>query len=216
MLKQEKIAALIVMVLFLGGCATSRGIVDLTIPVSTTAGPSSGKTVYINSVVDERSFEAKPKSADIPSLDPDEQQNDSIRLRAIARKRNGFGKALGDILLKEGQTVESVIHDALRQAFVEQGYRVIENKQLATDDTAIVDARIHKFWSWMNPGFWAISLSTEISTGIGIKSAGAAPHEETVSVKASDRFQTGVGSNWLEVMHTALKEYIDEVKRKFK
>lgn len=211
-----KAAALIGIVVFLAGCATSRGVVELKTPTSKVTGPSNGKSIYINSVVDTRIFESKPTDPNIPSLDPGEEKNDQIKLRAVARKRNTYGMALGDILLKEGQTVESVIHDSLRQAFSENGYNVVENKQLVTSDTYIVDAHINKFWSWMNPGFWALRISAEISTGVGIKQENSTTNEETIDVKASDTFQTGAEGNWIEIMHSALKAYIEQVKLKLK
>lgn len=200
---------------FLSGCATSRGEIELTIPEVANAASANGKTVYIQSVIDNRVFEQRPRQPNIPSLDPDEPQNDEIKLRAVARKRNTYGKGLGDIILKQGQTVQSLIADSLRQAFIKNGYRVIKDSQQLVSDYYIVDARIDKFWSWMNPGFWAISLNTEISTVIEMKS-GDKIHRETVAVKVSDNFQTGAGSNWIEVMHKALEAYIAEAQRKLK
>jgi hypothetical protein len=125
-----------------------------------------------------------------------------------------FGKGLGDILLNEGQTVESVIHGSLRQAFIESGYIVIENKDNMSKRSQIVEVEVNKFWSWMNPGFWAITLSTEIETDITIKGSGT--DKKTIYVKAADHFQTGVEGNWVSVMNTALKEYISEIKAKFR
>lgn len=202
-------------IVFLSGCATSRGVVELVTPITKETTLSNGKKVYINSVLDKRLFEYKPKQPNIPSLDPDEQQNNAIKLRAIARKRNTLGKGLGDILLKEGQTVESIIYDSLQQAFIENGYSIIENQQQVTSGTYIVDAKINKFWSWMNPGFWALTLSTEISTDISIKMTSEI-NKEIINVKVSDTFQTGAESNWVEVMQNALKAYITEVKLKLK
>jgi hypothetical protein len=200
---------------FLNGCATSRGAVSLVTPTSDKLTTSNGIEIYIHSVVDKRIFEVAPKSPNIPSLDPAEPQNNAIKLRAIARKRNTFGKGLGDILLNEGQTVESVIYDSLRQAFIEGGYTVIENNANMSKSSHVVDVQINKFWSWMNPGFWAITLSTEIETDITVKKANDGDNK-TIYVKASDSFQTGVDGNWLSVMNGALKDYISEVKAKFK
>ena len=199
---------------FLTGCATSRGFISLAIPTSDNVTTSTGVEVYIHSVVDKRIFEEAPKTPNIPSLDPSEPQDERTKLRAIARKRNTFGKGLGDILLKEGQTIESVIHDSLRQAFVESGYNVIENKDNTSQRSQIVDVEVNKFWSWMNPGFWAITLSTEIETNISIKGNDA--DKKTIYVKVADHFQTGVEGNWVSVMNAALKAYISEIKAKFR
>jgi hypothetical protein len=49
-------------------------------------------------VTDQRTFEARPRDASIPSLKEEaDLTNRAITVRAIARKRGGFGMALGDI-----------------------------------------------------------------------------------------------------------------------
>lgn len=211
----SRTAVLLMSIVILGGCATSRSVVNVA-PVATAApAASNGKTVFINSTKDRRMFAVNPPSPSTPSLDPSEAQNDHIRSRAIGRKRNSYGKALGDILLKEGETVESITSSSLRQAFAEKGYRVLESPEQVNNDTYIVDADIDKFWSWMNPGFWAITLNTEISTGLTVKTpTGVEKH--MVSTTASDGFQIAVENNWMEVMNQALKAYVDGVKAKLK
>ncbi|MGB7949501.1 MAG: YajG family lipoprotein [Candidatus Binatia bacterium] len=217
MLSQMRIFTIILVfgACFLSGCATSRDVVYLATPTTGNFATSKGIEIYIRSVVDKRIFEAPPKSPDIPSLDPAEPENDTIKLRAIGRKRNTYGKALGDILLNEGQTVESVIYNSLRQAFIESGYTVIENNSNMSQSSQAVDVQINKFWSWMNPGFWAITLSTEIATDITVKKANEVD-KKTIHVKAADNFQTGVEENSLSVMNSALKDYVSQVKAKFK
>jgi hypothetical protein len=199
----------------LGACATSRSVIDIPQPSAASAAPvqATGRDVYINPPKDKRVFEAAPASPNIPSLDSSEDSNDRIRARAIARKRNTYGKALGDILLPEGKTVESLAAASIRQAFQEKGYRVLDDKSKISGNTYIVDAELTKFWSWMNPGFWAITLSAEISTVLDIKSPQGTNHQ-IVSVKASDSFQTGMESNWTEVINKALKLYVDDLKAK--
>jgi len=198
-------------VISLVGCATSRSVLDIP-PPSGQAGQPNNKRVFINSATDKRVFQSNPSSPDIPSLDPSEDASDKIKLSAIGRKRNGFGKALGDILLKEEQTVESLSTDAIKQAFIEKGYTVVSRKDISKD-TYIVDADIEKFWSWMNPGFTAITLSTEISTNLNIQKQGS-NGKQKISVKASDSYQIGTENNWIEIINKALRLYIDELKTK--
>ena len=70
-------------------------------------------------------------------------------------------------------------------------------------------------WSWMNPGFFALTLSTEISTGVAVRNNNATDRK-VVSVKISDTFQTAAEGNWVEVMTNALKAYVTEAKLKLK
>ncbi len=205
------ISAVFIIALFLNGCATSRSVIDIPMPVSTELSKSNGKEIYINSITDKRLFEIKPPEPSTPSLDPSEEQGDKIKLRAIARKRNSYGMGLGDILLPEGKTVDLLIDAALREGFIESGYKVINSKELVTNNTYIIDAQINKLWSWMNPGFWAITLSTEISTEIAIKS-NSALDKKIIAIKTSDTFQAATESNWIEIMQGALKAYITELK----
>ena len=199
----------------LGGCATSRSVVDIPTPslASATQQQATGRDVYINPPKDKRTFELAPASPNIPSLDSSESSSDKIRARAIGRKRNTFGKALGDILLPDGKTVESLTTSSIRQAFQEKGYRVLDDRSKVSESTYIVDAEILKLWSWMNPGFWAITLSAEISTELDIRSP-AGTSRQNISVMASDNFQTGMESNWIEVINKALRIYVEDLKGK--
>jgi hypothetical protein len=171
---------------------------------------SNNKSVYIEAVNDQRVFEVAPKQPSTPSLDSSEESGAAITLRAIARKRNSFGAGLGDILLEEGQTVESLISECLSEAFKEKGYKVLSSKEEINQNTYLITTRINKFWAWMNPGFWAITLSTQIATDIDIRNREKKQHA-TISTSASDTFQTGVDGNWIRVINSALKDYVNKV-----
>lgn len=194
------------------GCATSRSSLDIQIPKAQNA-QSNGKQVYINSVSDKRAFQLNPSTPDIPSLDPSEDQNEQIKLRAIGRKRNGFGKALGDMLLKEGETVQSLTNQSIQQAFAEKGYTVLNSKEQVTKDTYIVDANVQKFWAWMNPGFWQLTLSSEIATDLAIKAPKGATSQQ-ISVKAADGYQVATEANWTEIIQKSIQLYINDLKSK--
>ena len=101
------VAALLLLV---SGCATNRGIIDVR--VTPTPDPQGKVMVKIVRVTDQRTFELRPDVASIPSLKDGQIDNKAITSRAIARKRNGYGKALGDILLPEGRTVEDLVEEA--------------------------------------------------------------------------------------------------------
>lgn len=202
--------------LFFSGCAAKRGEVALQVPTAKAeAVPSNGQQIYINSIVDRRMFEPKPTDPSTPSLDASEAHDNTIQARAIARKRNGYGMAQGDILLSENQTVSSVVKDSLKEALKGKGYQVIESKDQITPQTYVADVKIVKFWSWMNMGFLALTISCEIETKVDLKKE-ADTKTYNVHVKAADSFQTGMESNYLEVMQKALQQYIAEAKVEIK
>ena len=77
----------ILLVLCLGllatGCATSRGVIDVTAPE--TANPETGVAVAVVEVKDRRAFQIDPPRPSIPSLKNDEIGDRTITSRAIAR-----------------------------------------------------------------------------------------------------------------------------------
>lgn len=208
----KKLLASLIATVILTGCAVGRSELNIQVPAG-QAAQNNGKQVYVNAITDQRAFQVKPPSPDIPSLDTSGDQTEGIKSRAIGRKRNGYGMALGDIVLQQGETVQSITQKSIQEAFAEKGYLVINNKDQVTKDTYVVDASINKFWAWMNPGFVAITLSSEISTDLTIKS-GDTTTPQNVSVKAANSFGTGVESNWIEVIQKSLRLYIDELKSK--
>jgi len=63
----------------------------------------------------------------------------------------------------------------------------------------------------------SVAISSEYAIGTDIiVQASVGSEKKPVYVKAADHFQTGVEGNWLDVMHTALRDYINEVKGKIK
>lgn len=191
----------------LAGCATSRSEVKLSVPAANTtqAAASNGYVVVIRSVKDERVFEQEPSNPGTPSLgfEGASKAAAELKLRAIARKRNTFGKALGDVMLEGNQTVESVVRANLTASFEQAGYRVITG---GTDDPSVlvVDVRIKKFWAWMQPGFWALTLNADIATDL-VLSGSVVP--TTVSVHVEDGRQIVTDGAWIEIIDAALTDY---------
>jgi|AP12_2_1047962.scaffolds.fasta_scaffold08460_3 hypothetical protein len=211
-----KSCSLLIFIFFiLGGCATNRGIVTLQVPESKMSPQTNGKSIFIKSVTDNRVFEEKPNSPEIPSLGFGGTNAASIetKKRAIARKRNSYGKALGDILLDQNQTVETIIADSLKKSFYDLGYKILFDKANLEKDTIIIDVSIEKFWSWMNPGFWAITLSSEIGTKIIFTNYNSEPKE--IYVKSEGSYQVASGGNWIEIMNKSLQAYNSKVKDSF-
>lgn len=64
-----------------------------------------------------------------------------MKARAVASKRGSFGKAMGDVLLENGQTVVGLVRESLTTAFEQSGYRVT-NEADAGLTTLVVDDHI--------------------------------------------------------------------------
>lgn len=198
---------LIAAVLLLEGCATSRSEIRLGGPpaAAARAPDANAPTVLIRTVKDERVFEQAPDEPSTPSLGFEGAANATAdaKARAIGRKRNTFGKALGDVLLQEGQTVAGVVRENLAAAFVDAGFKLRDEKS-AEPPALTVDVHVRKFWSWIQPGFWAITVHAEIATDLDLSTA-ASPTPVTVHVE--DARQLVTESAWMETLGKALLAY---------
>lgn len=205
MTKKLGAVAAILACLALGGCATSRSEIKLSSPPATKVVSSGTKgAVYIRTVTDKRVFEQAPSDPSIPSLgfEGATAAPDALKGRAIGRKRNTYGKALGDVLLEDGQTVTNVVRDNIAAAFAEAGYKV-ETDPMAESLPTVVDVEITKFWAWFQPGFWAITLNANIEAGIKVAGTSA---PRMITVHTEDKRQAATDSAWMEVVQLALTD----------
>jgi len=204
------IATLLAVSILGQGCATNRGIIDVRMTVP--PNPSSGKTVRLTKVTDQRKFEASPRSASIPSLRGNDVYNKAITIRAIARKRNGYGKALGDIVLPEGRTVEDLVREALTTAFRESGYRVTESATSSQPDEIPVESEIEQFWAWVTPGFWAMSM--EFEANVRIKgNVGTFSNGQAVRGYIELHTQAAGTRAWTNTLQKGIDEFVAAVRR---
>lgn len=210
MIKTLRVACVVAAMALLGGCATSRSVV---LPDAGTAieNPAQGLAVRIEKIEDIRRFEAAPKTPDIPSLPADDLLNSSLTSRAIARKRNGFGLALGDVLLPEGQTVSRLVGDALAQGFRRAGYRVLTTGEAGYEQAAPVTARINEFWSWFNPGFAQVTIKNRAAIDL----AGPLPPLKdgvTIRSEVSEGMQAVFEDDWRQIAGKGLAEVAEKLQ----
>ena len=189
----------------LSGCAVTRSEVKLgTEPAVVGAADATRKPIAIGEVIDARTFEAAPRDPSIPSLGS-EGGSAETRARAVARKRNTYGMALGDVLLEPGQTVAGVVRRQLAAALAEAGYRIVE---AGTAGAPVIDVRILRFWSWFSPGFFTVSVSTIVSTEL-ISKARSTPVSITVSNSESALAVTD--GTWIEAIDKAMTRWRAEL-----
>lgn len=198
----------------LAGCATNRSEIKLNSPsvAVSNAAIVSGRTAVIRLVKDERVFEQAPSDPSTPSLgfEGAAQASADVKSRAIGRKRNGFGKAMGDILLQDGQTVDGVVRENLAAALNQSGYKVVSDAEIDST-TLVVNVHVNKFWTWLQPGFWAITLHAIIDTDL--VQPGGAP-TLGINVHATQTGQMATDGTWMEILNKALDEYRAQVVEK--
>jgi hypothetical protein len=153
-----KLSVACTFVLLVSGCATPRSVVAVDQDLG-IGNPQQVEAVRIAKVSDERKFTASPPQADMPSLAGSDIDDPAIRLRAIGRKRGGFGMALGDVLLPPGQTVSGLIGEATAAGFRKAGFRVLSEGDAGYDQAIPVEVTVREFWSWFSPGFASVKVT---------------------------------------------------------
>jgi len=202
----SKIVLSSVLIVGMTGCVSTRGLVSLESPVKQMGTQQiNSKTAVIKIVQDKRVFEDKPKQANIPSLKGGlKKATAADKAKAIARKRNGYGKAMGDIFLKD-ETVVSVFEKRIESALLHSGYTVVPAAQAQKPDL-VLTVKVDKFWSWMQPGFSYVTLNTEIETEIYDANNSAKAPIRTYT-KISKPTAMATGSRWIVTINEALNDY---------
>ncbi|WP_336605476.1 flagellar biosynthesis protein [Stutzerimonas stutzeri] len=198
-----KTSMLVVLAASMVGCVTSRSVVDVSVPVLTG---TTGQKVVITTF-DERTFEAKPRSADIPSLKGGEINDTSITERAFARKRNGYGKALGDVVLPSGRSVSQLVGTAVANAYSQSGYQVVERPSA---DARQVTVRIKEFWTWFSPGFASVTVNNKAN--LIVETDGQSPM--TIATEVNDGMQFVTDGDWAKVTSKGLLEVTSALGKK--
>lgn len=205
-MKVLKLSWLVVVAVLAHGCATSRSVISVDQPSAGSNYHGESGSVNIRVVTDNRQFEEAPKTPSIPSLglEGSAAASQEIKRRAIGRKRNSYGQALGDVLLPEGQSVEELIKLNTTSAFQDSGWKVITDPQ--ADRT--VEIVIEEFWAWVRPGFWAITVNANIKTGLNFTQ-----ESDKLAVEIHvEQPKSFVGDQaWKEIIELALKNYRKEL-----
>jgi hypothetical protein len=192
----------------LAGCATGRDVISPK--VEAAVNPAQGVPVRIVKVEDTRSFQVKPGTPSTPSLMDDNLNDEAIRSRAIARKRNGYGMALGDILVPEGETVSKLTETVIARAFRESGFRVVSANDADYANATPVTVRINKLWAWIEMGF-VLSVSSNYEV---VLAGPIAPLQQglTVSGQVKESAMVVTEAVWSGIISKSLEDMYAKVK----
>ena len=192
-----------VTVVFQTGCVTGRRA--LSLPVSTHEAQSASRgQVYVASITDNRQFQNKPSDPSIPSIDGDVTKLSAAEKdRMIGRQRNSFGKAMGDIALKENDSVTKRVRSLVEEGLRRKGYSITDDPKAAVAALVSVD----EFWGWGTPGFWALTFEAKIQCTITVTNA-AGSHNAIVKGYGINHGQVAKDVNWQEAFDPAFEDFM--------
>jgi len=187
------------------GCVTGTRSLGVDVaPAGSYAGNAAKWAIAVGQVSDARHFENKPGSPSTPSIDGDVSQLPAAaKSTFIGRQRNSFGHAMGDIALPGGQTVQGKVADLLREGLKRRGLEVVD----AAETGNLATAEIQQFWSWMTPGFFALSFEAQIACKVEVTRGGRRA-AFVVRGYGLNHGQFAKDANWREAFDIAFQDFL--------
>ena len=188
------------------GCVTGRRSFDLPVPTGDIPAATKG-TVYIATVSDQRKFANKPSDPSTPSINGDVTTLSAAQKdRMIGRQRSGFGMAMGDIALPEGDSVTKRVRLLLEEGLKRRGC------QISSEPVAPVSisVSVNEFWAWMTPGFFALTFEARLSCTVTVtKPDGSVTF--VVKGYGKNHGQIAKDGNWQEAYDPAFEDFISNL-----
>ena len=145
---------------FQASCVVGTREISIDVPQGQHPGGRGG--ARIASVTDSRQFQNHPSEPSTPSIDGDVNSKTRAELgRYVGRQRNTYGAGMGDIALAGSGTVPAKAGEIVGEALARKGYRI-------GGSGTPVNVEVRKFWAWMSPGMWAITLEARIETVVSV------------------------------------------------
>lgn len=187
------------------GCVIGRR--SLSLPIAAQSRPFVQGSVYLASVTDNRQFQNKPSDPSVPSIDGDvtklsAQEKD----RMIGRQRNTWGKAMGDIGLRDDDSVTKRTRLLVAEGLRRKGYELSDDSRSPVSAAVSID----EFWAWSTPGFWALTFEAKLQCTISIASPAGV---QTVIVKGygMNHGQFAKDVNWQEAYDPAFEDFMNNL-----
>jgi hypothetical protein len=209
----RSLAILGALAMALSACALSRSEVAIKAP-EVTAAAAGATPVKIVRIQDSREFSEAPPDPSMPSLKNSAQIADAkITARAIARKRNSYGMALGDVLLQEGTSVPDLVRKATVKALQDKGYVVVDETSPDAARALPLSIDIGEFWAWGTPGLVEVTVEFKGSVGMtGDMIQGAAPVKAYAKYGSAAIFE----STWIFIVEKGVGDLTDKIKERIK
>ena len=200
--------------LTLSACATNRSVITVQAP--TGEQPKSTYFVKITEVRDLRQFSVNPRDPSLPSLGSAEEiQDPKITGRAVGRKRNGFGMALGDVTVPETTSVAGLVGDAARKALQDRGYVVVDQTSPQYANAMPLAIDIQQFWTWISLGAFEGTFTFDATVGMNGNGLMAA-NPTVVKSQTIVTSMAGTDAIWTRTIQTGLNDLAEKIKAQIK
>ena len=206
-------AGVAILLALASGCVTGRRAIDLPLPAAaaTPAAASAGArgTFQLGQVTDARAFENKPRAPSTPSIDGDVATLTAEQKQTfIGRQRNGYGAAMGDIVLAPSQSVPERVRALLASGLAARGYTVTDS----TGTGPSANVKVTEFWAWFSPGAFSVSFEARIRATLEVLRDGNSNSIE-VEGYGLNRGQMASDDNWQLAYSRAFESFLTNLDK---
>lgn len=203
------------LLLALSACAVGRSTLDIQSPQA--VNPTDSRALAkVTEVRDLRHFTTESPDPSRHTLgSADDIRNPAVTGRAVGRKRNGFGAALGDLALPAGMSVPGIVKAAATAALQQRGYRVVEEGSPDAARAFSLAVDVEQFWAWVNLGFWEGTMTH--ASKVVLKSNDLVQASPTVvDARYAMGVQVGTESNWSLVINNGVSDLVQQIEARIK
>ncbi len=207
-------AGLALLLVLASGCVAGRRAIDLPLPTAAptpATAPSTGARgmFQLGEVTDARTFGNEPRAPSTPSIDGDVSTLSADQKQTfIGRQRNGYGAAVGDIVLAPGQSVPERVRALLASGLRARGYTVTESA--SSGPSARV--KVSEFWAWFSPGAFSVSFEARIRATLEVLRDGNTNSIE-VEGQRLNRGQMASDDNWQLAYSRAFEAFLTNLDK---
>lgn len=160
--------------------------------------------IFIASITDDRVFEEGSGDPSVPSVNGDlDAFTAEQRAKLIGRQRNTWGKAMGEVALPDGGTVQEAVERLLNEGLQSRGYNV------TSSDTggARLSASTEAFWAWSTPGMFSVSFEAKIECKLTLTVDGQT-QQYSVKGYGINKGQVASDANWALAIRRASEDFL--------
>ena len=134
----------------------------------------------------------------------------------MARKRNTFGIALGDVTLPLTTSVAGLVRDSAKKALQDKGYVVIDEGAANSTIALSLAIDVEQFWAWMQPGFTTLTFT--FNSAVVLKGGGGLLVTNIAPVKSQAVVNSAFGTEsiWAQAVQNGVNNLTEEMKSHIK
>jgi len=208
----KRLSFVVLTVLMLAAAACAPGLISIHVDMPASKSPKAfTRSVVIRGATDSRKFgpwQSSPRQQSWGSAITS-MQTPEFKAQVVARNAQAGGRDFGgNVLLKEGQTVMSMVTGATYEGFSRAGYATLTTLA-PPEGTPVVTIAIDKLWGWFEYQSLSSTIASELEDRVTITYADGSSNTITVKLSVKNSALHYSPENWKKSFDSLMEAYAD-------